>query len=327
MISRRSLLMQAAVLGVGGAPSLAQGAPKRVGVMPSYSEGDAEGQARLGAFLRAMREFGWQEGRNIRYDVRWHAGNLAKAREDARELIALSPDVLLVNGTIGMTVMREMAPAIPIAFVVVADPVGAGFVQTLSRPGGRATGFSSFEPELGPKWLELIRTIAPGTRRLGVLSDPSVQGFQRIRLAIDEAAPRFGLAVEDISGRDRAEIAAGVQRALATPYTGLVVMPAAVNSVERATIRGIAAERRAPAIYPFAFHAREGGLMAYGFDGVDLFRRAGAYVSRMLNGESPANLPVQAPTKFELVVNQKTAREIGLEVPPLLLAQADEVVE
>ncbi len=325
MISRRALV-QAAAWSALVRPALGQAA-KRVAIMAAFGEGDREGTARLAAFHRQMQELGWQEGRTVHFDTRWHSGTLALAREQARELIALRPDVMLVNGTIGMTAIRELSPPVPVTFVVVADPVGSGFIDSLARPGGNISGFSSFEPELGPKWLELIKTIAPSTRHVGALSDPSVTGFARIQRAITEAAPRFGLTSEHVPASTAEEMRDRLGRLLGKPNTGLIVMPASINSVERALIRRIVAEHRAPAVYPFAFHAREGGLIASGFDGIDLFRRSAHYVSRMLNGEAPANLPVQAPTKFELVINVKTAREMGFEVPLLLLAQADEVIE
>jgi putative ABC transport system substrate-binding protein len=330
LITRRSLV-QAAALGALSSSALPSSAlaqaPRRVAIMAAFGEADQEGAARLAAFHQQMRSLGWLEGQTIQYETRWHSGALALARQQARELLALKPDVMLVNGTIGMTAIRELAPSVPITFVVVADPVGSGFIDSLARPGGTMSGFSSFEPELGPKWLELIRTVAPSTRHVGVLSDPTVTGFARIQRAIAEAAPRFGLTSEDIPASTAAEMKERLARLLAQPGTGLIVLPASINSVERALIRRIVQDHRAPAVYPFSFHAREGGLVAYGFDGVDLFRRSAGYVSRMLNGEAPASLPVQAPTKFELVVNLRTAREMGFEVPLLLLAQADEVVE
>ncbi len=325
MISRRTLV-QAAAWGAIASQASAQ-TMRRVAIMAAFAETDREGAARLAAFHRHMQELGWHEGRTVQYDTRWHSGALPLAREQARELLALKPDVMLVNGTIGMTAIRELSPPVPVTFVVVADPVGSGFVDSLARPGGTMSGFSSFEPELGPKWLELIKTIAPSTRHVGALSDPSVSGFARIQRAIAEAAPRFGLTSEDVPASTAEEMKDRLGRLLGKPNTGLIVMPASINSVERALIRRIVQERRAPAVYPFAFHAREGGLIASGFDGVDLFRRSAQYVSRMLNGEAPANLPVQAPTKFELVINVRTAREMGFEVPLLLLAQADEVIE
>jgi putative ABC transport system substrate-binding protein len=293
----------------------------------SYREGDAEGEGRLSAFRSGLREAGWVEGRNVSLEVRWLAGDRSRATAYATDIVALSPDVILVNGTQGLSAVRPLTTTIPIVFVVVTNPVGAGFVESLARPGGNITGFSTFEPEIGGKWLESLKALAPEVVRVGVLHDSEALGFKALWLTTESVAPTFGIQAVPIHARSAAEIERGIESFAQSGAGGLVVLPTPINSVQRQAIFALAERHRLPAVYPFGFHARDGGLMAYGFDAVDLFRRSGAYVARVLGGEKPGNLPVQAPTKFELVINLKAARSIGLTVPPSLLARADEVIE
>jgi putative ABC transport system substrate-binding protein len=293
----------------------------------AYREDDLEGQERVTAFRKSLRESGWTDGQNVRIEVRWLGGRPDLANTYAKELVDWSPDVIVVNGTPGLVAVRQLTRATPIVFVVVTDPVGAGFVQSLSRPGGNVTGFSTFEPEIGGKWLETLKEIAPHVRRAGVLMDPEFRGFSALWLTIKSVAPSFGLEAVALYGRDGEEIERAIERFRRQPNGGLIVLPTPVNSVQRQRIYSLATQHRLPAIYPFAFHAKSGGLVAYGFDAVDLFRRAGPYVARILNGEKPGDLPVQAPAIFNLTVNLKTANALGLTVPPSILIRADEVIE
>lgn len=305
----------------------AMGMTRRVGVLMSYQEGDDEGRSRLIAFRDSLREVGWAEGRNLSLEVRWLAGDSERAAREARALVAQAPDVVLVNGTPGLAALRALTRTIPMVFVVVTNPVGAGFVESLARPGGNITGFSSFEPEIGGKWLESLKAVAPELTRVGVLHDPEAAGFQTLVRGIESAAARFAVHVQLIHARNPAEIRTGIEGFASDGGRALVVLPNPINSVERRSIFALAERHRLPAIYPFAFHARDGGLAAYGFDALDLFRRAGPYVARILGGEKPGDLPVQAPTKYGLVLNLKAARAIELEIPPTFLARADEVIE
>jgi putative ABC transport system substrate-binding protein len=235
--------------------------------------------------------------------------------------------VVVVNGTPGLSALHRLNATVPIVFVVVVDPVGAGFVQSLSKPGGNITGFSTFDPEIGGKWVETLVEVVPRLKRVGILHDPNYAGFERLRRAIESLAPTFGIEPISVSGRDAAEIEKAVAHIAEEDNSGLVVLPTVPNSVERRRIFSLTLQHRLPTIYPFSFFAKEGGLMAYGFNNVDLFRRAAPYVARILKGENPGELPVQAPTQFELIVNLQTARALGLTIPPTLLARADEVIE
>lgn len=301
--------------------------PRRIGLLMAYREGDPEGQQRMAAFRQSLRESGWADGQDARIEVRWLAGDPERAKAYAKEIVERSPDVIVVNGTPGLAALRQLTSSIPIVFVVVTDPVGAGFVQSLSRPGANITGFSTFEPEIGGKWLEALKEVAPDLRRVGVLTNPKFRGFSALLRAIESLAPSLGLQTVALHGRDGAEIERAIARFARQANGGLIVLPTPVNAVQRQMIYSLTTRHRLPAVYPFAFHARSGGLIAYGFDAVDLFRRAGPYVARILNGEKPADLPVQAPTKFELVVNLKTAKQIGITVPRSILLRADEVIE
>jgi putative ABC transport system substrate-binding protein len=326
-VRRREVLALGVAASAWPVTAYAQGPVRRIGVLMSYREGDAEGEGRLAAFRDGLREAGWAEGRNAALDVRWLAGDRNLERSNAKALVEQSPDLIVVNGTPGLTALRSLTSTIPILFIVVTNPVGAGFVESLARPGGNITGFSTFEPEIGGKWLETLKAIAPQVARVGVLHDPEARGFSALWLKTESVAPTFGMQAVAIHARNAAEIEAGIENFARGGGGALVILPTPINSVQRQTIFALAEKHRLPAIYPFAFHARERGLVAYGFDAVDLFRRAGPYVARILAGEKPGNLPVQAPTKFELVVNLKAAAALGLTIPPSLLARADEVIE
>jgi putative ABC transport system substrate-binding protein len=281
-----------------------------------------------GAARRALQELGWEDGRNVRIDYCWGAGDPERARIAAIELVSLAPEVILANGTPATAALQRATRSIPVVFVVVVDPVGAGFVQSLARPGANLTGFSTFEPEIGGKWLELLKEITPGLRRVAGVWDSGFPGFAAIWRVIESLAPTFALEATSVVLRDPGDdIESAIAAFAQEPGGGLIVLPTAINNLLRERISSLAARHRLPAVYGFRLYAASGGLMSYGFDPLDLFRRGASYVDRILKGEHPAALPVQAPTKFELVVNLKTAKALGLTVPLSLLARCDEVIE
>jgi ABC-type uncharacterized transport system substrate-binding protein len=301
---------------------------RRIGVLAAYAENDPEAQARIVAFRQAMQGLGWTEGRNIAMEYRWGAGDAGRARTFVAELVSLKPDVILAHGTPALTALYEATRTIPVVFVSVIDPVGAGTVQSLARPGANITGFSTFEPEIGGKWLELLKQIAPGLKRVAGVSDPAFKGFAGVWRAIEAMAPRFGVQVTSVSFQAPTDDLESAVAAFAREEgAGLIVVPTALNALHRHRIFSVAAQNRLPAIYAFRFYATDGGLMSYGIDTVDLFRRGASYVDRILKGENPGALPVQAPTKFELVINLRTAKALGLDVPVQLQQLADEVIE
>jgi putative ABC transport system substrate-binding protein len=331
MISRRELI---AILGGAAAvrPLAARAQQsnrmRRIGMMIANAESDPEGQARVMAFRQGLRELGWTEGHNLRIDFRWAAGEPDRARTYATELVALGPDAIVANGTPALAALHRATQSIPIVFLVVVDPVGAGYVRSLAQPGGNITGFSTFDPEIGGKWLELIKEVSPGLKRVAGISDPAFRGFAALWRAIEDMAPTFGLQATSVVFHQPADdIESAVARFAQRPDGGLIVLPTAINSIHRDRIYSLAARHRLPAVYPFSHFATNGGLMSYGFDSNDLFRRGASYVDRVLKGENPFNLPVQAPTKFELVVNLKTAKALGIEFPRTILERADEMIE
>ncbi|MDO9489175.1 MAG: ABC transporter substrate-binding protein [Sphingomonadaceae bacterium] len=291
-------------------------------------EKDSEGQARVGTFRQQMAELGWIEGRNLQIDYRWGGGAPTHAQAAAAELVALVPDLILANGTPPTAALQKATQTIPVVFVVVTDPVGAGFVKTLSRPGANITGFSTFEPEIGGKWLELLRECSPGLRRVAGVLDPTFTGFAGVWREVEETAKQLGISVTSTVFRTPSDDLEGALASFARePGGGLIVLPTAINSMARSRLFAIAASQRLPAVYPFRHFAFDGGMMAYGFDPLDLYRRSAVYVDRILKGAKPADLPVQAPIKFELIINLNAAKGLGLTVPPALLTRADEVIE
>jgi putative tryptophan/tyrosine transport system substrate-binding protein len=301
---------------------------RRIGVLVAYAESDPEAQARIAAFRQGLRELGWTEGRNLRMELGWGTGDPDRAQTLATELISLAPDVIVAHGTPALTALYRATRTIPVVFVSVIDPVGAGYVQSLAQPGGNITGFSTFEPEIGGKWLELLKEIAPGVSRVAGILDPGFKGFAGVWGAIENMAPRLGLQLKNLPFQAPTDdLESAVARFAQELGGGLIVLPTALNAVQRNRIFSSAARGGLPAMYAFRFYATDGGLMSYGIDTVDLFRRSAFYVDRILKGEKPADLPVQAPTKFEMVINLKTARALGLNVSPMLLARADEVIE
>jgi putative ABC transport system substrate-binding protein len=305
------------------------GAMKRIAVLMGYGENDPDANAQFSRFTRALSELGWIEGRNLRIDVRWTAGNLDRARAFSKELVELQPDVILAHTTPTTAALQRETRTIPIVFVTVSDPVGSGFVANLPRPGGNITGFINLEPAMGGKWLELLTEIAPGFRRAAAIFNPDTAPYvESFYLPAFEAAARsFNVTPITAPVRSDADIEAVIASLGREPRGGLFSPPDSFTFVHRAPIISLASRSNIPAIFAVRGFARDGGLLSYGTDEGDLFRRAGPYVARILKGETPAELPVQVPTKFELVVNLKTAKALRLIVPESLLLRADEVIE
>jgi putative ABC transport system substrate-binding protein len=300
---------------------------RRIGVLMSLAADDKEGQARLNAFVQSLQELGWTDGRNLRIDTRWGAGEGAQGRKYAAELVALAPDVILASGGSIVGPLLQATHTVPIVFTQTPDPVGAGFVDSLARPGGNATGFSIFDYSVGGKWLDLLKQIAPGVTRVAVIRDPATpQGIGQFS-AIQSLAPSLRLEVSPINARNAGEMERDIAAIARLPNSGLIVTGSSVALIHRELIVTLASRYKLPTVYPLPFFATAGGLIAYGPDPIDPHRRAAAYVDRILKGEKPADLPVQAPTKYELVINLKTARALGLTVPSPLLATANEVIE
>src|SRR5262245_25789700 len=300
---------------------------RRIGVLMNTDADDPLGQARNGVFLQGLQQAGWTIGRNVQIETRWAAGDADRLRTYAAELVALKPDVILATGNAGAAPLLQATRTVPIVFVIVPDPVGAGFVDSLARPGGNATGFTSFEYGLSAKWLELLKEVAPRLTRAGVLRDPALASGPAQFAAIQSMAPSLGVEVSPVNVREVSEIERAVAAFARSAHGGLVVTGSALVAVHRHRIIALAARHKLPAVYPERSYVHDGGLMSYGPDFLDQYRRAAAYVDRILKGEKPADLPVQTPTKYELVLNLKTAKALGLEVPPTLLARADEVIE
>ena len=300
---------------------------RRVGMLMTRNEDDPEEQARLAAFLQGLRERGWSDGRNLRIDIRWSAGDADRRRRFAAELVALAPNVILADTSSPTAALQQQTQTVPIVFAGVIDPVGAGFVESLARPGGNITGFSSFEYGTSGKWLELLKEIAPRVTRTAVLRDPTIAAGIGQLAAIQAVAPSLGIEVTPLGARDGDEIERAITTFVRGPNDGLIVTAGPAVATHRDLLVALAARHRLPTVYPFRFYLGGGGLIAYGPDNIDPFRRAAGYVDRILKGEKPADLPVQAPVKYELVINLKTARALGLDVPATLLARADEVIE
>jgi putative tryptophan/tyrosine transport system substrate-binding protein len=299
---------------------------RRIGVLMNLSENDPEAQRLVATFREGLAQLGWTEGRNLRIDNRWSAGDIERIRRYAAELVALGPDVILAYGGSVVGPLQQVSSTVPIVFVEVIDPVGAGFVTSLARPGGNATGFSLFEFGISGKWLELLKQISTGITKVVVIRQPSSPGGGGQLGAIQAVAPSFGVEVTPVGLRDAGEI----ERAVAVAHDtkgGLIVTVSPLATVHRDLIVSLAARYRVPAVYPLRYFAASGGLISYGPDRLEPYRRAPGYVDRILKGEKPADLPVQAPTKYELVINLKTARALGIDVPATLLARADEVIE
>jgi putative ABC transport system substrate-binding protein len=306
------------------------GVMRRIGVLSALAADNPEAQGRIAAFLQRLQQLGWTDGRNVRIDYRLGATGPVDAeriRRDAAELIALAPDVIMANGTSAVGPLLEATRSVPIVFVQVSDPVGAGYVASLARPGGNATGFTLFEYGMSGKWLELLKQIAPGVTRAVVLRDPTQPTGIAQLAAMHSVAPSLGIELSPVGVRDPDEIERGVMAFVRGSHSGLILTAGVRGITHRDLIVALAARHRLPAVFPYRFFVTGGGLMSYGSDSNDQYRRAAAYVDRILKGEKPADLPVQQPTKFDLVINLKTAKTLGLEVPATVLARADEVIE
>ena len=300
---------------------------RRLGVLSALAEDDPESVARRPAFEQALKALGWTNGSNLRVDYRWGAADDPdRARKYAAELVALAPDVILMSGTSVVAPLMQATRTIPIVFVQVVDPVGAGFVESLARPGGNITGFTQFEYSLAAKWVELLKQIAPQVTRAAVIRDPRL-GFGIGQFAVVQAiAPSLGMELSPINAPDVSEIERGIAAFARFPNGGLVVTIGG-TAVHRNEIIALAAKHRLPAVYPYSYFVRGGGLISYGPDTIDQYRRAANYVDRIFKGEKPADLPVQTPTKYNLAINLKTAQSLGLAVPHAMLTRADEVIE
>jgi putative ABC transport system substrate-binding protein len=300
---------------------------RRIGVLVGTAADDAIGLARIAAFLQGLGQLGWMVGRNVRMDVRWAAADADHARGYAAELVALAPDVILASSGSVVGPLRRLTPTIPIVFTETSDPVGAGFVESLASPGGNVTGFLTFEYSLAGKWLELLKQIAPPVTRVAVLRDAAIPSGTGQWGAIQSVAPSFGVELRAIDVHDAGGIERTIRAFARTPNTGMILTASAFAQFHRKLIITLTDRHKLPAVYFQRAFVADGGLVSYGPDTIDLHRRAASYVDRILKGEKPTDLPVQAPTKYELVINLKTANALGLEVPPTLLARADEVIE
>jgi putative ABC transport system substrate-binding protein len=300
---------------------------RRVGVHMGLGENDPEARMYIDAFVGRLGELGWSVGRNLRIDYRWTQGTAARIRSTAAELIALKPDVILTVGGSQVGPLQELSGDLPIVFVQVADPVGGGFVDSLSRPGRNATGFTVFDYSISGKWLELLKEIAPGVKRVALLRDAANPSGTGLFGSLQSTAPSLGVDAVPIGLRDAGEIERGVTAFARTGDGGLIVAPNTLANVQRKLIIALAQKHHLPAVYPFGYYVSDGGLISYGPDSTDQYRQAASYVDRILKGEKPADLPVQNPVKFNLAINLKTAKALGLTVPPTLLALADDVIE
>jgi putative tryptophan/tyrosine transport system substrate-binding protein len=330
MMRRREFM--ALLGGAAAAWPLAAGAQqgermRRIGVLQSLVADDPEGQARLAAFAQSLQQSGWTIGRNVQIDTRWAAGDAERFRRYAAELVTLAPDVILAVGAAAVGPLQQATRTVPIVFVNTSDPVGAGFVESLAQPAGNATGFLLYEYGTSGKWLELLKEIAPRVTRVAVLRDSALAAGTGQLGAIQAVAPSFGVELRPVDVRDAPETERAVAAFARASDGGLIVTGSTLALVHRDLIVTLAARHKLPAVYFQRVFVTSGGLISYAPDQIDQFRRAGGYVDRILKGEKPADLPVQAPTKLELVINLKTAKALGLDVPPTLLARADEVIE
>ena len=298
---------------------------RRVGVLMNLAADDPEGQTRIVAFVQGLQQSGWTDGRNIRIDTRWAAGDADRFHRYAEELLALAPDVILASATPSVQALQQATRTVPIVFANVGDPVGMGFVESLARPGGNTTGFTPLEFGFGAKWLELLKEIAPRLTRVAVLRDLTIGPAQLS--AIQAVAPSFGVELSPVGVRDAGEIERTIAAFAQSSNAGMIVTPSTSAAIHRDLIVMLAARHRLPAVYSWRYFATAGGLISYGPNPIDMYRRAASYVDRILKGEKPADLPVQTPTKYQLVVNLKTAKALGLDIPTSILARADEVIE
>jgi len=297
---------------------------RRIGVLISFAKDTPEGLARIAAFVKELEQLGWTDGRNLQIEYRWDTGDLRKV---ATELIAMSPDVILAIATPAVAALQQATRTVPIVFTQVADPVSAGFVASLAKPGGNMTGFTNLAYDIGAKWLELLKDIAPNVNRVGVIRDPTITSSIGQFVAINSVARSVGVQVSPLGGLDAKDIERTVTEFARGPNGGLIAVATSLSNNNRDLIISLAARHRLPAVYPYRTFVADGGLISYGSDSIDPHRQAAGYVDRILKGEKPADLPAQVATKYELVINLKTAKELGLSIPPAVLARANEVIE
>jgi putative tryptophan/tyrosine transport system substrate-binding protein len=303
------------------------GTVRRIGMLLSTSETDPEGQSRVAALRQGLQELGWTEGRNIKIDYRWGAGDPGRQRAYAAELVASNPDVIFATPSSALAAVQRETRTIPVVFAQISDPVGAGFVASLARPGGNITGFAGFEFAIGGKWLELLKQIAPSVTRVAVLYDPVTPAATGFLPLIEAAGRSYGVDVFTYSVHDTAEIERVLNAFAAEPNGGLIPVASALIANKRDFIISLAQRHRLPNVYAYRYYPANGGLASYGVDNIDLYKRAASYVDRILKGEKPADLPVQLGNKYELVINLKTAKALGLDIPVSVLARTDEVIE
>jgi ABC-type uncharacterized transport system substrate-binding protein len=300
---------------------------RRIGVLLPWETGDPESQHRVAAFVQSLQQLGWTEGANLRIEYRWPGADPPRIRRHAAELAALNPDLILTSTALALLPLQQQTSVIPIVFTHIYDPVDTGFVASLNRPGGNVTGFALGEFSLGGKMLDVLKEVAPQLGRVAVVLNPDQSPQVALWRAIESAAPALGVRLTAIDGHEAAKIERAIEAFAREPNGGLVVLPSPITSIHREQVTALAARHGLPAVYGFRYFATSGGLVSYGIDPVDLFGRAAGYVDRILKGAKPADLPVQQPTKFELVINLKTAKSLGLQIPDRLLALADEVIE
>jgi ABC-type uncharacterized transport system substrate-binding protein len=298
-----------------------------IGVLMNLAADDPEAQRRMTAFVQGLQQFGWTDGRNMRIDARWSAGQPERLRKNAAEIVALTPDVIVAEGSASLAPLLQVNRTIPVVFTIVPDPVGAGFVDSLNQPGGNVTGFSQFEYGLSGKWLELLKEIAPRVKRVAVLREAGLTAGVAQYAALQAVAPSLGVELVALNVRDNVQIERSLATFARSSTDGMIVTSSPLAAVHRELIVTLAARHKLPAAYAVRYMTAAGGLLSYGPDFVDQYRHAAGYVDRILKGEKPADLPVQAPTRYELAINLKVAKALGLEVPPTLLARADEVIQ
>jgi putative tryptophan/tyrosine transport system substrate-binding protein len=303
------------------------GRVRRIGVLMALNENDPQSQGRVTAFQQGLENLGWKVGRNLAIDYRWGVSGDERAPAAAAELLRLAPDLILANGVSAVRAAQQATRTVPIVFTGASEPVALGLVASLARPGGNTTGFTNLEPSVGGKWVELLKEIAPSVTRVALIFNPASPSPAQFMLPAQAAGARLGLQAGEVRVHDAAEIETVLAGLGGEPGVGLVFLPDTFTGFHRQLIVELAARYRLPAIYPFGFFAAAGGLLSYGPDVTDQFRRSVTYVDRILRGETPGDLPVQQPTKFELIINLKTAKTLGIDLPPMLLARADEVIE
>jgi putative tryptophan/tyrosine transport system substrate-binding protein len=329
-VRRRDLVKVATGAAVGwpfAAPAQQLSGMRRLGVLMEYPGDDGEGQARAATLTNAMGTLNWHDGRNLRIDWRWTGGDRALYQRYAAELVSLGPDLIVAAGSLSVEALRRHTNKIPIVFLNVTDPVGQGYVESLAHPGHNITGFSVYDPPMAGKWLEMLTQISPPVARAAILFNPETPYAHLYLRAIEDASKSVAVRVQAAPCRDNSDIEATLSDLAREEGGGFLALPSIFTDMHRAAIVALATRHRLPAVYPYRFFAAIGGLMSYGVEQADLYRRTPSYVDRILKGDKPADLPVQAPTKFEMIINLKTARELALSIPPSLLARADEVIE